>query len=67
MAVEESIGYGHETKGDYVRIFVNDALQPLKFCGAGEDGVCKLGDFVKSQRYSQNDGLGDFEGCNYAR
>jgi len=54
-----------EDKEEYVRIFVNDARQPLKFCGAGDDGMCKLEEFVKSQKYARNDGFGDFEGCNY--
>ena len=54
-----------EGKEEYVRIFVNDARQPLEFCGAGEDGMCKLDEFVKSQEYARNDGFGDFEGCKY--
>jgi hypothetical protein len=48
---------------EYVRIFVNDALQPLKFCGAKEDGLCELGAFVDSQAYARSDGSGDFEKC----
>lgn len=55
----------HEPKEEYVRVFVNDVRQPLGFCGAGEDGMCKLGDFVASQEYARNDGFGDFERCNY--
>ncbi|KAI0677679.1 phytase [Trametes maxima] len=46
-----------------VRVLVNDALQPLRFCGAGRDGVCKLDAFVKSQAYARNNGNGDFEKC----
>ncbi|KAI0650867.1 phytase [Trametes meyenii] len=46
-----------------VRVLVNDALQPLKFCGAGRDGVCKLDAFVESQAYARNNGNGDFEKC----
>lgn len=57
--------YDNEEKEEYVRIFVNDARQPLEFCGAGEDGMCKLEDFIKSQEYARNDGFGDFEGCKY--
>ncbi|KAF9059355.1 histidine phosphatase superfamily [Rhodocollybia butyracea] len=30
----------------FVRVLVNDALQPLKWCGA-EDGMCKVAKFVK--------------------
>jgi len=48
---------------EYVRIFVGDALQPLEFCGAKEDGMCELGAFVESQAYARNDGSGDFEKC----
>lgn len=57
--------YAREHKEEYVRIFVNDARQPLEFCGAGQDGMCKLDEFVKSQEYARNDGFGDFEGCEY--
>lgn len=46
----------------YVRILVNDALQPLEFCGAG-DGLCLLEAFVDSQEYARSDGAGDFEKC----
>ncbi|RDB19862.1 3-phytase A [Hypsizygus marmoreus] len=48
---------------EYVRVFVNDALQPLEFCGAGKDGLCELGAFVKSQAYARNNGNGDFNKC----
>lgn len=48
---------------EYVRIFVNDARQPLEFCGAEEDGMCELGAFVTSQAYARNNGSGDFEKC----
>ena len=49
--------------GAYVRVFVNDELQPLEFCGAGKDGVCRLEDFVESQGYARRSGDGDFEKC----
>ncbi|KZP27686.1 acid phosphatase [Athelia psychrophila] len=48
---------------EYVRILVNDAVQPLKFCGAGRDGLCELEAFVQSQAYARADGDGDFERC----
>ncbi|KAL4081289.1 histidine phosphatase superfamily, partial [Scleroderma yunnanense] len=48
---------------EYVRILVNDALQPLTFCGAGEDGLCLLKDFVESQSYARGDGNGDWDKC----
>ncbi|KAF8812207.1 acid phosphatase [Phlegmacium glaucopus] len=47
----------------YVRILVDDALQPLEFCGANKDGMCELDAFVESQAYARNDGEGDFEKC----
>jgi hypothetical protein len=47
----------------FVRVYVNDAMQPLAFCGAGNDGMCTLEDFVGSQGYARNDGEGDFERC----
>ncbi|RPD56732.1 acid phosphatase [Lentinus tigrinus ALCF2SS1-7] len=52
---------GKEDK--YVRILVNDEVQPLEFCGAGEDRMCKLDDFVRSQGYARRSGDGDFEKC----
>ena len=51
------------SKGDFVRIFVNDDLQPLDFCGANSSGMCSLDDFVKSQSYARDNGKGDFQKC----
>ncbi|KAI9569240.1 histidine phosphatase superfamily [Boletus coccyginus] len=48
---------------EYIRILVNDAVQPLEFCDANEDGLCTLSAFVKSQAYAQNNGDGDWERC----
>jgi len=48
--------------GSFVRIFVNDAIQPLEFCG-GAGGLCELHAFVESQWYARHDGDGDFEKC----
>jgi hypothetical protein len=50
-------------KGSYVRILVNNVVQPLKFCGALDEGLCTLEKFVESQRYARNDGDGDYEKC----
>jgi len=47
----------------FVRILVNDAVQPLKFCG-GIGGLCELHSFVESQWYARHDGNGDFERCS---
>lgn len=66
----------HKTEsGTFVRIFVNDDLQPLGFCNHKHDvdrpssrwqkkhGLCTLGNFVESQRYARSSGDGDFEKC----
>ena len=47
---------------EYVRILVNDVVQPLEFCN-GLRGLCELDAFVESQGYAKNDGEGDFEKC----
>ncbi|KAL5487492.1 hypothetical protein ACEPAI_5600 [Sanghuangporus weigelae] len=46
-----------------VRMLVNDHLQPLEFCGSGDDGICTLDAFLQRQEYARNDGNGDFEKC----
>lgn len=48
---------------EYVRVLINDAVQPLSFCGGDKDGLCKLSKFVESQSYARNNGEGDFEKC----
>jgi len=48
---------------DFVRIFVDDALQPLEFCGADLSGMCSLQAFVESQGYARNNGEGNFQKC----
>lgn len=48
---------------EYVRVLVNDAVQPLAFCNASGDGLCTLADFVKSQHYARNNGEGDWALC----
>ncbi len=55
-------GSGRE-KGTYVRMLVNDVVQPLEFCGGDEDGLCMLDAFVESQSYARSNGNGDFEKC----
>ncbi|KAL1748694.1 histidine phosphatase superfamily [Schizophyllum fasciatum] len=49
----------------YVRVLVDDALQPLEFCGAG-DGRCTVDAFVESQAYARNNGNGDFDKCGWS-
>ncbi|KAG5642973.1 hypothetical protein DXG03_001821 [Asterophora parasitica] len=60
--VTEKLACGRHGE-EFVRIFVNDARQPLEFCGAGEDGLCTLKAFVDSQSYARTDGNGDFTKC----
>lgn len=54
-----------ERNGDYVRILVNDVVQPLKFCGGDKEGLCELGEFVDSQGYARSNGNDDFDRCGY--
>lgn len=62
LVCDDDVRIGRVGK-EYVRVLVNDALQPLTFCGAGEDGMCLLEDFVESQAYARGDGNGDWEKC----
>ena len=50
-------------EGEYARVLVNDAIQPLAFCGAQGDGLCILANFVESQDYARNNGEGDWVLC----
>lgn len=47
----------------FVRILVNDALQPLEFCGGDQNGMCELEAFVKSQGFARSNGAGLFQEC----
>lgn len=61
--VVEKLQCGSELpKGVFVRILVNDAVQPLEFCG-GVAGLCELDAFLASQEYARQDGDGDFDKC----
>ena len=40
-------------EGEYVRVLVNDAIQPLALCGVQGDGLCTLANFVESQHYAR--------------
>lgn len=66
--VECGVPYGNRQAREmggqtFVRMFVDDALMDLGFCGAGADGMCTLDAFVGSQSYARNQGEGDFEKC----
>ena len=60
--VECNDGLNGRAAKEYVRILVNDAVQPLAFCG-GRHGLCELDAFVRSQEYARTDGAGDFDKC----
>ncbi|KAH9849480.1 acid phosphatase [Lenzites betulinus] len=53
---------GRVGEGAYVRVLVNDEVQPLEFCG-GKEGLCELERFVESQGYARRSGGGDFDQC----
>lgn len=63
--IDNSDGSEERENEEYVRVFVNDARQPLNFCGGDVDEMCKLEEFVRSQEYARNDGFGDFAACAY--
>ncbi|KZT70267.1 phytase [Daedalea quercina L-15889] len=62
MVVERLACAGGEG-GKYVRVLVNQAVQPLVFCGAEADGVCSLDAFVESQAYARSRGNGTWAAC----
>lgn len=41
---------------EYVRIIVNDRVQPMEFCGGDKYGRCTLSNFVASQSFARNGG-----------
>lgn len=63
MVTERMTCVRDATEGEYVRILVNDEVQPLEFCGGGKEKMCKLDDFVRSQAYARRSGDGDFDKC----
>jgi len=54
---------GASGQGEYVRVMVNQEVQPLAFCGAGEDGLCGLEAFVDSQGFARSSGNGTWAEC----
>ena len=56
-------GGAEREKEQFVRILVDDALQPLTFCGAGSDGLCSVDAFVESQGFVRSNGGGLFQNC----
>jgi len=62
MVMEKLTCFEAGTPRDFVRILINDAVQPLAFCGSG-NGLCRLEAFVESQIYARSDGGGEFDKC----
>ncbi|KAF7334253.1 hypothetical protein MSAN_02386700 [Mycena sanguinolenta] len=67
MVVEKLTCDRHDASDSYIRILVNEVLQPLAFCGAKKHGpwkgLCQFDAFLDSQEYARNDGNGDWEEC----
>ncbi|KAJ7138446.1 phytase [Mycena crocata] len=58
---------GLDASHTFLRILVNEVLQPLEFCGAQTSGpwrgLCHFDAFLESQAYARHDGEGDWEKC----
>ncbi|KAJ7484497.1 histidine phosphatase superfamily [Mycena latifolia] len=58
---------GRDAGDAYIRIIVNEVVQPLAFCGAQETGpwkgLCQFDAFLESQAYARHNGEGDWEKC----
>jgi hypothetical protein len=52
----EKLQCKHE-KEEFVRIVVNDRVQPLEFCDGDKYGRCTLSSFVKSQSFAREGGM----------
>ena len=66
LVVEKVVCHGAIGRGlqrEYVRTLVNDAVQPLRFCGGGDTGMCALEAFVDSQNYAREGAGEDFKKC----
>jgi hypothetical protein len=62
--VAERIRCDENPTRPYVRILVNNAVQPLEFCsGVSAQGLCELDKFVKSQSFSTSGGAGEWQKC----
>lgn len=52
----EKLQCKHEEE-EFVRIIVNDRVQPLDFCDGDKHGRCQLSNFVESQSFARGGGL----------
>ena len=44
---------------EYVRVIINDRVQPMKSCGGDDLGRCKLSDFLASLSFAKQGGRWD--------
>jgi len=51
-------------EGEYVRVLVNQAVQPMSFCDADANDLCTLDAFVESQAFARNSGYGVWNECS---
>lgn len=63
MVTERLTCDGSGRKGSYVRVLINQKVEPLEFCEGAREGLCTLDAFVESQDYARENGRGDFEKC----
>jgi hypothetical protein len=63
MITEKVVCDGSST--EYVRILVNDVVQPLYFCDANEYGLCTVDAFVASQTFATSGGDGLWPECGW--
>ncbi|TFY68545.1 hypothetical protein EVJ58_g941 [Rhodofomes roseus] len=54
MSCSDESGSGD---GEYVRVLVNQAVQPMPSCGSDDNDLCALDAFVESQAFARNIGM----------
>lgn len=62
--ISQTLTDGETDSEQFVRVLVNNAVQPIEFCmGVTADGLCALDKFVESQSYATSGGGGDWQKC----
>ncbi|EPT00854.1 hypothetical protein FOMPIDRAFT_1049360 [Fomitopsis schrenkii] len=61
MSCSDESGSGD---GEYVRVLVNQAVQPMPFCDSDANNLCSLDTFVESQAFARNNGYGVWDECS---
>lgn len=61
MSCDDESGSGD---GEYVRVLVNQAVQPMPFCDSDANNLCTLDAFVESQAFARNSGYGVWDECS---